>query len=76
MDKIISILNEIRPEIDFQTSENFIKDGLLDSYDVITLVSELDKMFLISIDGADIIPENFKNLQSIKSLLIKNGIKL
>jgi len=76
MDKIIEILSEIRPEFDFNTSDDFIDDGLLDSFDVVTLVSELDEKFSISIDGVDILPENFRNLQSIKALLIKKGIAL
>ncbi len=76
MEKILSILNSIRPEEDFTTSEDFISDGLLDSFDLISLVSELDENFSISIDGMDINQENFKNLDAIKSLLIKNGAKL
>ena len=76
MERILEILNSIRPEEDFTSSEDFISDGLLDSFDLISLVSELDNNFSISIDGMDINQENFKNLDSIKSLLIKNGVKL
>lgn len=74
MDKIISILSEIRPEFDFTQSQDFINDGLLDSFDIVALVTELDEKFSISIDGVDIVPENFKNVETIKSLLIKKGI--
>ena len=76
MDKILNILSEIRPEFDFKSSENFILDGMLDSFDIITLVSLLDEIFNISIDGLDIIPENFENLDTIKKLIIKNGINI
>lgn len=76
MDKIINILSSIRPEFDFMQSQDFISDGLLDSFDVVTLVTELDEKFSISIDGTDIVPENFVNLNSIKSLLIKKGVAL
>ena len=46
----------------------------LDSFDVVTLVSILDKTYGIAIDGVDIVPENFKNVQTIETLLHKNGV--
>lgn len=73
--QIINILNEIRPEFDFGTETNFISQGMLDSFDLITLVTELDEAFGISIDGTDILPENFESLEAIEALLIKNGAK-
>ncbi|WP_281633906.1 phosphopantetheine-binding protein [Flavobacterium luteolum] len=70
--KIISILNDIRPEFDFnEPVENFIEAGMLDSFDLVTLVTSLDETFDISIDGVDILPENFSNIDSISSLLSK-----
>jgi acyl carrier protein len=72
---IISILNELRPEFDFTALENFIEEGMLDSFDVVRLVSELDTKFEISIDGMDIIPENFSSVANILELLRKNGVK-
>jgi acyl carrier protein len=76
MDKIVEILSGIRPEFDFTQSQDFINDGYLDSFDVVTLVTELDEKFGISIDGVDIVPDNFKNIQSIKSLLQKKGVEV
>jgi acyl carrier protein len=73
MEKIDDILSTIRPEFDFHSSQDYIEDGLLDSFDLITLVSELDNAFNISIDGMDIIPENFKNMNTIAELVKKNG---
>jgi acyl carrier protein len=49
---------------------------MLDSFDVVTLVASLDKNFTISIQGVDIVPENFKNLETISALLRKSGAKL
>ena len=74
MKTVLEILNEIRPEFDFTASEDFLSDGLLDSLDLITLVSDLDKTYGISIEGIEIIPENFVNLGSIQALLGKHGI--
>jgi acyl carrier protein len=76
MKSVIEILKEIRPEFDFTASDDFITDGMLDSFDVVTLVASLDKNFTISIQGVDIVPENFKNLETISALLRKSGAKL
>lgn len=75
-DKIIKILTELRPEFDFtQEGVNFIEEGMLDSFDMVNLVSELDSTFGISIDGVDILPENFATVEGIEQLLKKNGAK-
>jgi acyl carrier protein len=73
--KIIKILTEIRPEFDFNQATDFIENGMLDSFDIITLVSTLDETFGISIDGVDILPENFSSIDRIIALLEKNGVK-
>ena len=73
--QIIKILADLRPEFDFTQNINFIEEGMLDSFDIVNLVSELDSTFGISIDGVDIIPENFSSLEAIKNLLLKNGAK-
>lgn len=72
-EKILAILAEIRPEYDFTDSENFIEDGYLDSFDVVTLVSELEDAFKIIIDGLDVVPENFATIDAIIDVLKKNG---
>lgn len=75
-DQIVKILTELRPEFDFnQEDVNFIEEGMLDSFDLVTLVSELDRTFGISIDGVDILPENFSSVDAIAALLVKNGAK-
>jgi acyl carrier protein len=71
--KILRILSEIRPEFDFTESVNFIEQGMLDSLDVVSLVTALDSEFGISIDGMDILPENFSSIEKIIGLLKKNG---
>ena len=72
-EQIIKILTDLRPEFDFTADVDFIEEGMLDSFDVINLVSDLDSTFGISIDGLDIVPENFATLDSLEVLLKKNG---
>lgn len=75
-EKIIKILTELRPEFDFsEEGLDFIEEGMLDSFDLVNLVSELDATYGISIDGVDIIPENFASVDAIAALLVKNGAK-
>jgi acyl carrier protein len=74
--KISQILKEIRPEFNFDEDSNFIENGMLDSFDVVSLVTALDEEFKISIEGTDIIPENFSTLETIFNLLDKYGCKL
>lgn len=73
--KIIKILSELRPEFDFNEPLNFIEEGMLDSFDVINLVTALDSEFGISIDGTDVLPDNFSSVENIEALLRKNGVK-
>ena len=74
-EKIVSILTELRPEFDFNEPLNFIEEGMLDSFDVINLVTALDSEFGISIDGTDVLPDNFSSVEDIEALLRKNGVK-
>ena len=73
MKTIVEVLTAIRPEFDFTTSQDFVGDGMLDSYDIVTLVSDLDAAYGISISGLDIVPENFQNIASFQKLLQKYG---
>ena len=73
--QIIKILQEIRPEFDFSKANSFIEEGMLDSFDIVNIVTALDENYGISIDGMDILPENFATVDSIINLLIKNGVK-
>ena len=70
--KIYEMLEEIRPEFDFTTSEDFVEDGYLDSFDVVTLVSMLEEEYNIIIDGLDVVPDYFSSVDSIIQLVKKN----
>jgi acyl carrier protein len=73
MEKIYEILTELRPEFDYERSNDFIEDGLLDSFDIISLVAELEENFNITIDALDIVPENFASVSAIVKVIRKNG---
>ena len=71
MTKIIDILKTIRPEANFENSQNFFEDDLIDSLDLIQAIDEIEKQFQISIDGQDISPENFESISSLENLIKK-----
>lgn len=73
MEAIYDILKDLRPEFDFTDSDDFIEDGYLDSFDIISLVSELEEKYSVKIDGLDIIPENFGSVNAIAELIKKSG---
>ena len=75
MEKILELLKEIRPEFDFENSTDFIEDGYFDSFDIAALVEMIENAFGIVIDGLDILPENFQNIDSIIKVIGKNGGK-
>ena len=73
--KILEILAELRPEFDFENSSDFIEDGLLDSFDIASLISVIEERFSVKVDGLDIVPENFLSVDAIISLIEKSGGK-
>lgn len=71
---LMDLLASVRPESDFAQSEDFLEDGLLDSFDMLTLVSSIDHAFDISIDGLDIVPDNFRSVTAISALVTRYGV--
>ena len=69
------MLSEIKPEQNFAESDNYVEDGILDSFDIIELITMLEDEFDISIDGMDILPEFFSNVEQIEKLVKKSGYK-
>ncbi len=69
MDKLMQILREINPDIPFETEDALIDGGMLDSFDIVTLVAEIDDAFGIEIPAEALIPENFNSAKAIFSLI-------
>jgi len=69
MTKIIEILRDIRPGVDWEREDDLIESGLLDSFDMIALVSELNDTFGVSIGLEHLEPENFSSVGTIAALL-------
>lgn len=76
MENVIAILNEIRPGQDFYAADDFFAQGVLDSVDLTTLVAALETRYDLFVDVEELVPENFCNLEAIKSLLVRHGAAL
>lgn len=71
MDELLEILSDLHPDIDFTTQENLIDDMILDSFDIVTLISEISENFDVTISAEHIIPKNFNSAQALYALIQK-----
>ena len=69
MEELIKILEEVRPDLDFDKEKTLIDSGVLDSFDIITMVGEINDTFGIEINVADLLPENFNSKETIWELI-------
>ena len=69
MEDLLEILNDLHPEVDFEVEEHLIDEGILDSLDIVNLISEISEVFDVSITAKDIIPENFNSAKALYSLI-------
>jgi len=71
MEKINEILEKVRPGVDFHNAKNLIEEGVLDSFDIVMLVGELNDEFDIQITVEDLLPENFNSVEAISKLVLR-----
>lgn len=71
MEKLLQILKTIRPDVDFNNEKALIDDGILDSFDVVSIISEIDDEFDVQIKINELDPDNFNSIDSIWSLVQK-----
>lgn len=69
MEKILEILSSIRGDIDFENEKNLMDDGLLDSFDMVSIVAELCEEYDITITVDMLEPENFNSAEAILNLV-------
>jgi acyl carrier protein len=69
--RILEILDSIRPDVDFVNEKKLIDDGLLDSFDIVSIISELNDEYNISIRVTELKPENFNSVEAILNLVEK-----
>ena len=65
MEELIRILQSIHPDVDYKTNDRLIEDKILDSFDIITLISEINEEFGVAIPAEEIVPENFNSAEKL-----------
>ena len=71
MEQLIEILKELHPDVDFLTEEGLVDDGILDSLDIVTLVTEINDRFDVSIPPEELVPDNFNSAVALWALIEK-----
>ncbi len=71
MDELLKILKGICPKVDFVNEKKMIDDGVLDSFDIISIVNELNEHYDIEIDVDDLEPDNFNTVEAMLELIEK-----
>ena len=69
MNELISLLEEIRPDVDFEVEDSLVDDGILDDADISAIISELNDAYDIEIDESEVNPENFNSVDAIMELI-------
>ncbi len=71
MEELLSILHDLHPDVDFGTADDLIGDGILDSLDIVTLITEINSAYDVSIPAEEILPENFSSAKAIYDLITR-----
>ena len=69
MKELLEILGELHPEVDFENTDGLIDDGILDSLDLVTLITEINDRMDVSIPPEEIVPENFNSAEALLALI-------
>lgn len=69
MEKILDILNDLHPEVDFMTQTGLIDGKILDSFDIVSIVTEISNEFDIAVPAEEIIPDNFNSAQALQTMI-------
>jgi acyl carrier protein len=69
MDKLLSILSGLHPDIDFLSHTDLIGGGVLDSFDIVTIVADIDEAYGEAIPAEEIVPENFNSAAALFALI-------
>ena len=69
MEKLLEILQRVRPDVDFKNETLLIDEGILDSMDVVSIISELDDEFGVQVRINELIPDNFNSVEAIWNLI-------
>jgi len=71
MEKLLKTLKDLHPDVDFSREENLIGDGILDSFDIVTIVAEIDIDYGVAIPPEELTEENFASAGALYALVCR-----
>lgn len=71
MEELLSLLKEIKPEVEFEGNEHLIDNEEIDSLSIVEIVAAIDDKFDVEIGVTDIVPENFNSIEAMWNLIQK-----
>ncbi|MDD5017831.1 MAG: acyl carrier protein [Eubacteriales bacterium] len=69
MEALVRILTDLHPDVDFMTTDKLVDSKILDSFDIVTIIAEVDNEYDVAIPAEEIIPENFNSAKSLYALI-------
>ncbi len=69
MEQLLEILKSLHPEINYKTCNTLIDDNIIDSFDIVTLIAEINDEFDVAIPADEIVPENFNSAKALWQLI-------
>lgn len=69
MEELLEILRDLHPDVDFETCNDLVDAGILDSFDIVTVISEISDTFDVVISADEIVPENFNSAKALFNLI-------
>lgn len=69
MERLLELLREIKEDVDFENATDLVDGELLDSFDILQIISALDDEFDISIPAAAIVPQNFNSAEALWNMV-------
>ena len=69
LEKILEILSDLHEDVDFKTCKTLIDDKILDSFDIVTIITEINSEFDVAIPADRIVPENFNSAEALAALV-------
>lgn len=71
MEPLMEILSDLHPEVDFETCTTLIDDKIIDSFDIVTIISEINEEYDVVIGAEHMTPENFNSAQALYNLILR-----
>lgn len=71
MDIILEILSGLHPEVDFENCDTLVDDKIIDSFDIVSIISDISDEFDVTIPVEEIVPKNFNSAKALYEMVMR-----